>query len=157
MAGEIKLDKDTIASVKADLRAKVMASEGYKAQRDLQFRANVFALSYEIKQKALDGIMDTADNAYAQMQETQMRYDAAMGRLNTFNTAKDRAYTKFASAKSSKNSSVFNSAKAEYASACSASSSAETNADVLRGRLLSDASYSFKINQCAQIANSALT
>lgn len=113
----------------------------------------------DFQTNCLNGIQETADNAYQQMLAKQAEYDAAKKQSSIFEQAKNRALVKFNSIKQqSKGQSNYNvkTAQAEYNSALSNYSNADINADVLRSSLQSSISYSGKMNNCAALANAIL-
>jgi len=113
----------------------------------------------ELQKKIVASVDETAQKADAEKEAKMAAYNEAMGQLNVFEQAKNKAYSKFKSLQSScKNSdnSELRTAQAEYSSICSSYSDANINTDILRSSLLSSIFYSGKMNNSAILANSTL-
>lgn len=119
------------------------------ADREKIIKAQVEAM----REKTLDSIHTTSENANKEVEAKQERYTMAMEQLSIFQSRKS---TLFSQLKSSKNKDD-NYLKNQYLTLCNTVSDAEINADVARGSLQNSLSYYSKTSECSYLADSILT
>lgn len=105
-----------------------------------------------MKERALNSIHSTSDNAGAEVEAKQEHYALAMKQLNIFQANKYAIFSQLQSSKNTDNKYL----KDQYLALCNTVSDAEINADVARGSLQNSLSYYSKTCESSYLADSIL-
>ena len=111
--------------------------------------------STDYSNKAFESVKSYTDKVNQEKADKKAAYEASMQSLDVYTQLKNKAMSKFKSAKSlfqqGKNTSEYNASKAEYTTACNSFTDAENNSDIKRSSYQTSIFYAAKINNATSL------